>query len=375
MKAFITFFLLLTVAFANCQAKKQYILNGKIIGKKAGTMYLRYRDEGMGKIDSCKIYNGHFHLTGYISEPVLAALSDVNGNLPNNYPNVSGSFFIAPVMMNISLINGQFKEAKIIGSKTNDEWTSVTNILYPLFDSVRQSKTDDSIKYFNHQISKYVEYFSNKHSNSTISAQIIPWLNQYGVSNDSILKLLNTLNSQVKKSYSFQISKESFLNTIKSEITHPAPNFTRTDFNGKRLRLSDFGGKYVLLDYWASWCIPCRELSPHLKELYKKYHSKGLEVIAISCDAKYSDWHTAINKDSIYSFHNILSFTDADMDFLKTKSNVYDASFKGELRKMYNLMPIPAQILIDKKGIIVGRFEEGSNIQDLENKLTEVFNK
>lgn len=374
MKVFITFFLLLTFASADSQVKKQYILNGKVTGKEAGKLYLRYRDQGREKVDSAKINNGQFVLTGYISEPMLATLSDQNENLPDNYSNVTKSFFISQAKMNISLVDGKFKETKITGSTTNDEWNSVTNKLYPLFYSVNQSKNEDSINYFRYQIVKYIEDFSSKYSNSIISAKIIPWLNQYGISNDSIFKFLNTLNIEVKKTYSFQKTKEGICFAINSEINHPAPDFNRTDFNGKRLRLSDFRGKYVLLDYWASWCIPCRELSPHLKELYNKYHSKGLEVIAISCDSKYSDWHIAIKQDSIYSFHNILSFTDADMDFLKTKSNMQDASFKGELRKMYNLNPIPAEILIDKEGIIVGRFV-GSNMKDLENKIREELGK
>lgn len=372
MKAIITFILLLTVTYANSQAKKQYILNGKITGKESGTMYLRYQDEGMRKIDSGKIKNGHFLLTGYISEPVLAIVSDVNGNLPNNYLNVSESFYIDPAKMNILMVNEQFKIAQIRGSKTNDEWTSITKIIYPFIDSIHQVQTDDSINYFNRQICTNVEYFSNKHSNSIISARIIAWLSRYGLSNDSTLYLLNSLDNEVKKTYTFQLTKEGISISINSEINHKAPDFTRTDLTGKTLRLSDFKGKYLLLDYWASWCIPCREISPHLKELYKKYHLKGLEVIAISCDSKYMDWQRAIKEDSIYLFHNILSFTDADMNLLKTKTNITEASFKGELRKLYNLMPIPAQILIDKNGIIVGRFE-GSIMQDLDNKLKEVF--
>ena len=92
-------------------------------------------------------------------------------------------------------------------------------------------------------------------------------------------------------------------------------------------------------------------------------------------DAKYDAWHKAIKQDSIESFHNILAFTNSDMEFLKTHDNRMEASFKGELRKLYNPMPIPAQILIDKDGIIIGRYSLYDNTTDegMDKKLSEIF--
>jgi peroxiredoxin len=161
----------------------------------------------------------------------------------------------------------------------------------------------------------------------------------------------------------------------------PAPDFSRKDVNGKALKLSDFKGKCVLLDYWASWCGPCRGHTPVVKALYNKYHSKGFEVIAISCDNEYEDWQNAVKQDSVEMFHHILSFTDEDMAFAKGKkgSQVYKAAtFKGELRKKYNLMPIPVEILIDANGIIVGRYlgyNEAGADEDLNKKLSEIFDE
>lgn len=164
-------------------------------------------------------------------------------------------------------------------------------------------------------------------------------------------------------------------------IGMPAPDFSRKDLNGKTLKLSDFKGKYVLLDYWASWCGPCRAHTPVVKALYNKYHSKGFEVVAISCDNEYDDWQNAIRQDSAEIFDHILSFTDEDMALAKGKkgSEVYKAaSFKDELRKKYNLMPIPVEILIDPNSVIAGRYlgyNEAGTDEDLAKKLSKIFNK
>jgi hypothetical protein len=109
--------------------------------------------------------------------------------------------------------------------------------------------------------------------------------------------------------------------------------------------------------------------------LYKKYSQKGLEIISISCDSKYENWLNAVRVDSIQSFVNILSFTDSDMNFLKTNDKVGDASWEGELRKQFNLMPIPVEILINKEGVIIGRYGaiEKETLNMLDKKLIEIF--
>lgn len=196
------------------------------------------------------------------------------------------------------------------------------------------------------------------------------------------MKILLFFGGLLFISFSFAQSKDlSKKDSIikATAIGMAAPNFKRKDINGKVLTLSEFKGKYVLLDYWASWCAPCRKLTPSIKELYRKYHSKGLEVISVSCDNDYEKWRNAVKQDSVEAFYHILSFTDEDMALAKGKngSEVYKAAtFKDELRKKFNLMPIPVEILIDSNGIIIGRYlgyYEKETFQDLERKLGEIF--
>ncbi len=386
MRIFLFFSLLTIFSRTNAQNKQQYILNGDIKGKDMGNIYLQYFDEGKKIIDSAKLISGHFKLKGFISEPVRAKLTDMNGRIPNNYANVFEDFYIEPGDMNVSLINNHFKEAKFAGSKTNDDWNFVESKINPLYDTMNQLQqritgdsinnlsTKDSLAHYTSKTENSIFNFIHQHRNSVISTEVIPLLSNCSISNDSILSLLNSLNDSIKNTYSFQRLKEGTIHTINSSINHAAENFTRKDVDGKILNLSDFKGSYVLLDFWASWCVPCRKLTPHLKELYQKYHPQGLQIIAVSCDSKYADWHKAIKQDGIELFHNVLSFTYRDMDFLKTHDNMFEASFKGELRKQYNFMPIPAQLLINKDGIIIGRYAAyDSPEEDLDKKLKDIF--
>jgi thiol-disulfide isomerase/thioredoxin len=220
-------------------------------------------------------------------------------------------------------------------------------------------------------------HFIRNHTNSYIAVKAIQGLSIYEkVEPDSCLILLSSLSAEINNYHTTQRSKEAFIAESTSVPGHLSRDFIRKDVKGKIIKLSSFKGKYVLLDFWASWCIPCRKLTKSIKNIYSKYSSKGLVVMAISCDSKYEAWHNAIRTDGIRSFINILSFTDIDMNFLKTHDKVGDASFEGELRKQFNLMPIPAEILIDKEGIILGRYgaTEKQTLDMLDKKLTEIFN-
>lgn len=134
-----------------------------------------------------------------------------------------------------------------------------------------------------------------------------------------------------------------------------APDFTLPGVNGKIVTLKDYSGQYVLLDFWASWCGPCREEHPYLKQAYTKYHDKAFTIIGISLDEEKSKWLTAIEKDG-------LPWTQL-------------CDFKGrygDVIRLYNLLGkgIPASFLLDPKGEIVAMDLRGD---ELEKKLAELI--
>jgi len=142
----------------------------------------------------------------------------------------------------------------------------------------------------------------------------------------------------------------------------PVPDFSKLDVNGKTVSLSQFRGKYVLLDFWGSWCAPCRQAMPHLKELYTAYQSKGFEVLGISSEKvsgqaqAESMWKQAVEKDGL-PWTNVLN---------------NEISMKQDVVQMFSIEAYPTQILLNKEGKIIGKWV-GSGNKGVDEKLKEIF--
>jgi thiol-disulfide isomerase/thioredoxin len=127
------------------------------------------------------------------------------------------------------------------------------------------------------------------------------------------------------------------------------PSFAQTDTASKIVKLSDFSGKYVLVDFWASWCGPCRKENPHLIEAYQKYRSKKFEIIGVSIDTDKQHWLKAIHDD----------------DLLWTQLSDLKG-FNNSIARQFYIHGVPENFLIDPNGVIIAKGLKG---QDLLNKL------
>ncbi|MDN5287781.1 MAG: AhpC/TSA family protein [Mucilaginibacter sp.] len=134
-----------------------------------------------------------------------------------------------------------------------------------------------------------------------------------------------------------------------------APDFEQPDTSGKIVKLSDFRGQYVLVDFWASWCIPCREENPNVVKAYQQFHDKGFTILSVSLDqpGKKTAWLNAIHHDQL------------------TWTQVSDLKFwNNAVAKLYGIQAIPQNFLLNKEGKIIAVNIKG---EELNKKLVEIF--
>jgi peroxiredoxin len=135
----------------------------------------------------------------------------------------------------------------------------------------------------------------------------------------------------------FTVTQAAFCQ-LKFKVGDSAPDFGLQSPSGDTLRLSDLRGKVVLLDFWASWCPPCRMSNPGLTKLYKEFAEKGFEIFSVSLDSKKEPWERAIEKDNL-----IWKYHVSDLQ-----------GWENDVAIMYGVDIIPATFLIDKNGVIIG---------------------
>lgn len=145
-----------------------------------------------------------------------------------------------------------------------------------------------------------------------------------------------------------------------------AADFSTVTNTNQTISLSDFKGRYVLLDFWAHWCVPCRKSSPDLIKLFNKYHDKGLEIIGVADDDfEQLEWRKAIENDKIGIWYNVLR---------GLKKNKLEEIDKTEsLNDIYNVHALPTRILIDHSGMIIGTYEGTDADEKLQKKLSKLF--
>ena len=146
--------------------------------------------------------------------------------------------------------------------------------------------------------------------------------------------------------------KTSIDNIKRTSIGNVAPDFTLPTPDGKNVSLSDYRGKIVLLDFWASWCMPCRAESVLVKEIYQKFHEKGLDVFSVSSDKDEQAWRKAIEDDGMVWNQGILRG--------KNKKHVYE---------LYGIVGIPAIWVIDPDGKIIAKGLRGEKLKDFCSQL------
>lgn len=363
-----------TVTSQRNSANGWFTLKGEVVGQDTGFVYLKYRN-GLGKYvnDSCYLTNGRFELKGILKEPTIASFY---GNIISRSvddPNFT-EIFLEPTKMSALFKVNNFKKGEITGSITHnqlsiynnrkDSLNNKWNVMWDAIKDARAKKNNEKIDsiynnempIFRSESDKLSYNFIKQYPQSVVSSNILLYKTQK-LSIDSLKMFYSVLSNAVEQSHDGKEIKDFITKAENLTIGKQAPNFTQTNLNGINISLADFRGKYVLLDFWASWCIPCREEHPYLKQAYSKYNSKGFTIIGLSLDrAEDKDaWLAAIEKDGL-PWTQLCDFKVWDSPVIK----IYNLYGKG----------IPANYLIGPNGEIVAKDLRGTQ---LEKKLEELI--
>jgi len=337
-----------------------YAIIGKVTGQDIGIIDIDHRQSG--KIDSAFLDHGFFKFSGKADIPELCTI-DFDGH--------SKTFFLENGKISMLIKKDSLRYALISGTKTQDEYNyftnqfskSVTDQLAKVdtaYDAANQKKnqraTDSLYKRYEAldlELKQLVVDFTKSHTASVVSAFEIYSNFSYNPRLGQIDSFYHLLDSPARISY---FGKQILISIEKVKLTaigRPAPEFTCNDTNGNPVTLSSFRGTYTLIDFWASWCGPCRLENPNIVKAYNQFKKKGFNIFGVSLDETKQEWLKAIKKDR-------LNWTQvADLK-----------GWKSGPALLYGVKGIPMNYLLDKKGIIVARGLRGG---ELESKLTEML--
>lgn len=374
----LTFIALMLINGLYSFGQSGYSIKGQIgkLGKPA-MAYLLTNIEGKQHLDSVALVKGAFSFKGMLNSPGEATLRlkhDAAIDTPGKRIKIDG---ISLILGNENItITGKdsLKTAVVIGSLLTDESKKVDDYLRPLYakyellnkefaaqpEAKKQDNTyikeleerakkiakeiqDAKISYVKQNPDKYMSLMA---LNSTLGP---------GFDAIEMEKIFGTINPSLRETYFGKQVAERIASVKKTQEGVQAADFSQPDVTGKIVKLSDYKGKYVLIDFWASWCAPCRRENPNLVKAYAQYKDKGFQILGVSLDkaADKAKWIKAIADDRL------------------TWTQVGDLKgWENAAAQLYEVKAIPMNFLIDPTGKIIAKELRG---ESLDEKLKQIF--
>ena len=316
------FLLLIPILFLACNHKHEgFLIQANIEGIEKGKVWLAKLDLKTNEriyVDSAKIKNGMFDFKGKVESPYLHTI------FINNDSNKI-HLFLENSIINISANIHQLDNAQVSGSKEDSLFRSYE--LDDIFD--RTKGMDIMLNYPAYSFSAFTAYYQFQIHN---------------IQADTLEHIMDSFTESAKQTVYYHHLRKLYQTLKRVAISQPAPSFTIPDVNGRPIQLADFKGKYLLIDFWASWCAPCREANPLLVEAYEHFKDKNFTIVSISVDDNKDRWLEAIHKDQ-------LSWT-----------NVSHLKGWDEVTDLYGVKAVPQNFLLDPKGIILDKNIEPENL-------------
>jgi len=319
MKTNIAILLLSAITSLSASAQ-QLSLKGTVAGKQQGKVYLqKYIDRYYEVVDSADIQNGQFEFHNAVTLPEVYGLSFRLTDTPY-------LVFLDEGDITVSLTSSPGYRGSIIsGSGAHD--------LYAAFH--RERGTD-------------LTAFIQQHPQSIVSLYILYREYVSRLSSNVIMQNLSLLDASLQQHPFAGILRQVVQTREKTDVGQIAPDFTAKSPEGKNVSLHDLLGKsYLLLDFWASWCGPCRKENPNYVAAYQEYKDRGFEILAVSLDKTREAWLKGIQQDGLtYSHVSELKFWNSD------------------IARLYGIRSIPSNLLLNSEGIIVAKNLRGDELRE-----------
>lgn len=382
------FFAMLAIASVFSAPPAAFTISGSIAGAPDGKkVYLKYADISKAIIDSAVIRNGKFSFSGKAGSPrfmsVVVAEPAVAGRAPQHK---AFSFFVENAEIEVSALYDSLKMeyemyggrltspgVQVKGSSSHDQFLRFYNTKSAM-DEQRSALFSDYIDFLNPKKDEkkkprevgisltqqmdevelkrkqYVlNYILNKPPSEVAAFMAKQAVGLASITTEEISSLLAHFEKLKEKGVLAEDFQKAALLARKTAVGAPLLNFSLTDLEGGSHALSEYikpgNGKYTLLEFWASWCGPCRADIPHLRDVHALYKSKGFDIVSISLDEKKADWLKAVEQEDLKGRWTQLQDEKA---------------FKGELAENYRINGIPACLLFDPNGKLVTRNMRGS---------------
>ena len=378
MKQFIS--MLFVLVSANGFAQKGFTISGDVskVKDQVAKVYLNYYADGKSTMDSAEVKDGKFSFTGTLTDPVMGSLRAKYQEVPGakSMKAISYNRDIKQVFLENSKIKivsvDSFANATIKGSKSHAAYISWTDLTkeetaqsaalnkeyseyYKKKDQAGMDKIDAAFDKLTEQKNIKNKQYLKDNASSPIAMFVLKQYAGYDINADDVEPLFLALPEQLRASPAGKDMAEKLETAKKTGIGKMAMDFTQNDTLGNPVSLSSFRGKYVLIDFWASWCGPCRQENPNVVKAFNAYNSKGFTVLGVSLDQPTAKdkWMKAIHDDKL------------------TWTQVSDLKYwKNDVAVQYGIQAIPQNYLIDPQGKIVGKNLRG---EALNKKLAEIF--